>query len=222
VGEGAVGGLLRIEDPTAPEGVVRHHETAVAEEAEGLLVVVEVALLVGVDEDHVEVAGRQAPQRVERTTAPELDLLAERGPREEGGCDVGVCVGELAGDELAVLRKRRGDAQSRKTGEGADLHHPARTHEPNEEPQEGTFDRPNHHVRCGGALAGDGGQLVEDGVERAGMRRRVGLDVGVDDLAHPASLASVRASSSYRWMAERIDLSKSARERLSFSPWAFV
>ena len=122
------------DDPAPAKHVVDHRQAAGAKQAERLLVVVQVADLVGVDEGEVEgLVGGHRAQGVERRAEPQVDPLRQPGLLEVAARDARPLLVHVAADQLAVVGQAAGDADRRVAGEGAELERAAGADRPHQQ-----------------------------------------------------------------------------------------
>ena len=125
------------------------------------LVVADVALLLGVDEDEVEVA-LEALDRLERRPDVERDLRAVRRAVEVPLRERRPLRVELAGVDPPALRQRSRHRERRMAAERADLEDALRPPEPDEQLEEPAGDRPGQHLRHPEHVGGLRRQLREE------------------------------------------------------------
>ena len=186
--DAVVGRVLGREHATAPERVVRDDQPARAQPGQGLLVVVDVALLVGVEEDQVEgrVVGQRA-QRLQRVAEHHADLPPVGAPVEERSRHAGGLGVAVAGEELAVVGQALGHAERGVAGEGPDLEDAARPEECDQQLEQGALHAADLHLRIGDIGVGAFAELIEEGRARSGVVVDVLLEgLGAEEGVHGA------------------------------------
>ena len=150
---------VRVDDAAAAKHVVDHRQPPGPQQAQGLLVVVEVADLVGVDEREVErLVGGHRAQRVERRAEAKIDPLGQPRLVEVAARDARPLLADVAGDEQAVVGQPAGDADRRVAGEGAELERPAGADRAHQQVHERPLLGGDLHDRDPAKLGGLGGE----------------------------------------------------------------
>src|SRR4051794_17002702 len=163
------------------KGVVRDDQAPLGQARQHGLVVADVALLLGVDEDDVEVA-LEPLHRLERRADMEGDLRPVRRAVEVALREGSARRIELAGVDVAAPRERGGHGERRVAAERADLEHPRRLRHPDQELEQAPGDGAGQHARRAELLRRLRRKL---GKERLVGRRQpfdVFLDARVDDV----------------------------------------
>jgi hypothetical protein len=164
------------EDPVAGERVVGRDQAALGELRQHRFVVVDVAGLVGVDEDEVPRAVERG-DRLERGPHVDGDPLREGGLRDVAARERRVLLVELARVQLAALRQRLRHHDRRVAAVGADLEHAAGAERVDEHLQQPPCDGAGQHPGRAQALVRLGGERVEQPARR--RRHRLGVFVPV-------------------------------------------
>src|SRR3954452_8289174 len=167
--------LAELGDLSAVERVVGDDQPAGRELGQHGLVVVDVARLVGVDEDEVQ-RPVEGGDRVERRALADLDAIGVRPRLDALARELHVQRQELARDDAAIGRQRGGHRLRGVAGVGADLEDELGLREEDERLEEAALHSPGEHDRAGQL----GPRLLRDAPQVLLRWRRVRLGVGVD------------------------------------------
>ena len=171
------------------ERVVRGDQPALGETREHSLVVVDVAILVGIDEDEVELA-LEAVDRLQRRAEVELDAVAVRRAVEVALSHFSACVGSSS---QVSMRPPSGSAPAIASAEWP-LKVPISSTrcgrpEPDEQLEHAPGDRAGQHPGRGKLLRGLVGELREQRVGGRAQALDVLGDSRIDDVHGPATFA---------------------------------
>src|SRR5262249_30862308 len=177
-----------------PERVVGDDQAALGQTRQDGLVVVDVTVLVGVDEDEVEVAV-ETRDCLKRGPDVQCDARAVGTAIEVALRERRPLLVDLARVDAAAVGQRRGHRERRMAAERADLEHALRPAEPDEQLEKAAGDRAGEHSLGAEPLTRLLGELGEQRLVRGGQAIGVVGELWIDNVhyrstAEPPTIAS--------------------------------